>query len=172
MIFCPMRRVGARSVENQQHRLTASGMDIPVGMKNPTSGDLDVMLNSITAAQHPHNVTFIRGMGCIRPSGNELVRMQSFAVAWINMERIFRTIITRIWHPSGYDLYAETQIWRIRQLSWMRTIPIQDKRHSKSRSVLSSEILHSRRLRSRVSKQMVKGCNDRELSGRRKTGHL
>ena len=49
--------VGARSVENQQHRLTASGMDIPVGMKNPTSGDFSVMLNSIVAAQHSH--TFI-----------------------------------------------------------------------------------------------------------------
>ena len=46
--------VGARSVENQQHRLTASGLDIPVGMKNPTGGDLHVMMNSITAAQHPH----------------------------------------------------------------------------------------------------------------------
>ena len=49
--------IGARSVENQQHRLTASGMDIPVGMKNPTSGDLAVMLNSIQAAQAGH--TFI-----------------------------------------------------------------------------------------------------------------
>lgn len=49
--------VGARSVENQQHRLTASGLDIPVGMKNPTSGDLSIMMNSITAAQHSH--TFI-----------------------------------------------------------------------------------------------------------------
>ena len=46
--------VGARSVENQQHRLTASGLDIPVGMKNPTGGDLSVMMNSITAAQHAH----------------------------------------------------------------------------------------------------------------------
>jgi 3-deoxy-7-phosphoheptulonate synthase len=46
--------VGARSVENQQHRLVASGLSVPVGMKNPTSGDLSVMLNSITAAQHPH----------------------------------------------------------------------------------------------------------------------
>ncbi len=46
--------VGARSVEDQQHRLTASGLDIPVGMKNPTGGDLSVMMNSITAAQHPH----------------------------------------------------------------------------------------------------------------------
>ncbi len=49
--------IGARSVENQQHRLTASGLNIPVGMKNPTSGDISVMMNSITAAQHKH--TFI-----------------------------------------------------------------------------------------------------------------
>lgn len=46
--------VGARSVENQQHRLTASGIDVPVGLKNPTGGDLNVMMNSITAAQHSH----------------------------------------------------------------------------------------------------------------------
>lgn len=46
--------VGARSVEDQQHRFTASGLDIPVGMKNPTSGDLSVMMNSIKAAQHSH----------------------------------------------------------------------------------------------------------------------
>jgi 3-deoxy-7-phosphoheptulonate synthase len=49
--------VGARSVENQQHRLTASGIEVPVGMKNPTSGMLSVMLNAIYAAQHKH--TFI-----------------------------------------------------------------------------------------------------------------
>lgn len=49
--------VGARSVENQQHRLTASAIDVPVGMKNPTSGDLSIMMNSITAAQQGH--TFI-----------------------------------------------------------------------------------------------------------------
>ena len=49
--------VGARSVEDQQHRLTASGLDIAVGMKNPTSGDFSVMMNSITAAQSSH--TFI-----------------------------------------------------------------------------------------------------------------
>ena len=49
--------VGARSVENQQHRLTASGVEVPVGMKNPTGGDLAVMMNSITAAQSSH--TFI-----------------------------------------------------------------------------------------------------------------
>jgi 3-deoxy-7-phosphoheptulonate synthase len=52
--------VGARSVEDQQHRLTASGLDIPVGMKNPTSGDITVMMNSIKAAHHSH-VFYYRG---------------------------------------------------------------------------------------------------------------
>ena len=50
--------VGARSVENQFHRLVASGCDVPVGMKNPTSGDLTVMLNSVVAAQLPHDFIF------------------------------------------------------------------------------------------------------------------
>ena len=50
--------IGARSVENQQHRLTASGMDVPVGMKNPTGGDLTVMMNSIHAAQGAHTVLY------------------------------------------------------------------------------------------------------------------
>ena len=50
--------VGARSVENQQHRLVASGLDIPVGMKNPTSGDLKVMLNAISAARHANSMIF------------------------------------------------------------------------------------------------------------------
>ncbi len=50
--------IGARSVENQQHRLTASGLDIPVGMKNPTGGDVTVMMNAIRAAQISHNFIF------------------------------------------------------------------------------------------------------------------
>lgn len=50
--------VGARSVENQQHRLTASGLGIPVGMKNPTGGDLSVMMNSIVAAQSSHTFLY------------------------------------------------------------------------------------------------------------------
>ena len=62
--------IGARSVEDQQHRLTSSGMDIPVGMKNPTSGDLSVMLNSVTAAQHPHH--FIYRGNDVETSGNDL----------------------------------------------------------------------------------------------------
>lgn len=65
--------IGARSVENQQHRLTASGMDIPVGMKNPTSGDFSVMLNSVVAAQSSH--TFIyRGMD-VTTDGNDLAHV-------------------------------------------------------------------------------------------------
>ena len=50
--------VGARSVENQQHRLTASGIEVPVGMKNPTGGDLTVMMNSILAAQNSHTFLY------------------------------------------------------------------------------------------------------------------
>ena len=60
--------VGARSVENQQHRLTASGLGIPVGMKNPTGGNLSVMMNSITAAQHPH--TFVYAGWEVQTKGN------------------------------------------------------------------------------------------------------
>ena len=60
--------IGARSVENQQHRLVSSGLDIPVGMKNPTSGDISVMMNSITAAQHKH--TFIYRGWEVHSEGN------------------------------------------------------------------------------------------------------
>lgn len=62
--------VGARSVENQMHRLTASGIDKPVGMKNPTSGDLKVMINSIKAAQMPHQ--FIYSGNEVETEGNPL----------------------------------------------------------------------------------------------------
>lgn len=62
--------IGARSVEDQQHRLTVSGMDIPAGMKNPTSGDLTVMMNSVVAAQSGH--TFIYRGWEVKTTGNEL----------------------------------------------------------------------------------------------------
>ncbi|MBR5242097.1 MAG: 3-deoxy-7-phosphoheptulonate synthase, partial [Clostridia bacterium] len=62
--------VGARSVENQEHRLTASGLNIPVGLKNPTSGDITVMMNSIKAAQHSH-VFCYRGWE-VKTQGNPL----------------------------------------------------------------------------------------------------
>lgn len=62
--------VGARSVENQAHRLTCSGLNIPVGMKNPTSGDMEVTLNSIQAAQAPHVFSYNRWE--VKTSGNPL----------------------------------------------------------------------------------------------------
>lgn len=62
--------IGARSVEDQQHRLTASGFDVAAGMKNPMSGDLSVMLNSVYAAQHPHSFIY-RGWE-VSTTGNEL----------------------------------------------------------------------------------------------------
>ena len=62
--------IGARSVENQQHRLTASGLDLPVGMKNPTSGDLSVMINAIYAAQSSH--VFSYGGWEVESHGNPL----------------------------------------------------------------------------------------------------
>lgn len=62
--------IGARSVEDQQHRLTVSGFDVPAGMKNPTSGDLSVMLNSVYAAQHAHE--FIYRNWEVKTTGNPL----------------------------------------------------------------------------------------------------
>ena len=91
--------IGARSVENQQHRLTASGMDIPVGMKNPTSGDLSVMLNSVIASQHPHHFSGVQS---------------------INTEKLFQIIITKI--SCVFMTYTAKKICKIRPLSWMSTI--------------------------------------------------
>ncbi len=61
--------IGARSVEDQQHRLVASGISVPVGMKNPTSGDYTIMMNAILAARHSH--TFIYRGWEVHSSGNE-----------------------------------------------------------------------------------------------------
>lgn len=62
--------IGARSVEDQMHRLSCSGFDVPAGMKNPTSGDFSVMLNSVYAAQHPHSFIY-RGWE-VKTTGNDL----------------------------------------------------------------------------------------------------
>ena len=72
--------VGARSVENQQHRLTASGLDMPVGMKNPTSGDLPVMVNAIKAAQTGH--VFSYGGWEVESKGNPLAH--AVLRGWVN----------------------------------------------------------------------------------------
>lgn len=65
--------VGARSVENQQHRLVSSGVDVPVGMKNPTSGDLKVMFNAIYAAQNQHVFAYQKQE--VHTSGNPLAHV-------------------------------------------------------------------------------------------------
>ena len=87
--------IGARSVEDQQHRLTVSGFDVPAGMKNPTSGDLAVMMNSIYAAQHAHSFIY-RGWE-VKTTGNE----QAHAV--LNGIHHYRKISAgRILHACGY----------------------------------------------------------------------
>lgn len=142
--------VGARSVENQQHRLTASGMNIPVGMKNPTSGDLSVMLNSITAAQHSHHFIY-RGFD-VETSGNELAH----AILRGGVNKYGQTI------PN----YHYEDLMRLSQLyaKWDLQNPavIIDVNHSnsdkqyKEQIRIVSEVLHSRSYNSEL-RSLVKG---------------
>ncbi len=94
--------VGARSVEDQQHRLTASGLDIPVGMKNPTSGDLSVMMNSIYAAQHSH--TFIYRGWEVESQGN----LQAHAILRGYVDKLGRS------HPNYHyeDLMMLNELYK------------------------------------------------------------
>jgi 3-deoxy-7-phosphoheptulonate synthase len=142
--------VGARSSENQQHRLTASGLDIPVGMKNPTGGNLAVMMNSITAAQHSHDFIY-RGWE-VRSHGNDLThailrgyvndRGQSFS------NYHYEDLATL------FDLYAEREL--------KNPAVIVDTNHANSgkkwaeQPRIAKEILHSCRYNSDIDK-MVKG---------------
>ena len=142
--------VGARSVENQQHRLTASGMDIPVGMKNPTSGDLSVMLNSVTAAQHSHHFIY-RGFD-VATSGNELAHT------------ILRGGVNKFGQTQPNYHYEE--LVRLAELynQWNLKNPavIVDVNHSnsgkqyKEQIRIVSEVLHSRNYNSDL-KKLVKG---------------
>ena len=142
--------IGARSVENQQHRLTASGMDIPIGMKNPTSGDLSVMLNSVIAAQMGHRFIY-RGMD-VTTEGNDLAH-----------------VILR----GGVDKYGKTipnyhyeDLWRLAQMYKEKDLKnpavIVDANHSnsnkqyKEQTRIVSEVLHSRRYCPEL-KTLVKG---------------
>lgn len=142
--------VGARSVENQQHRLTASGMDIPVGMKNPTSGDLAVMLNSVTAAQHPHRFIY---RGCdVETSGNELAH----TILRGGVDKYGKNI------PNYHyeDLARLAQMYAARDLK--NPAVIVDVNHSNSSKMhreqirIVSEVLHSRKYNPEL-KKLVKG---------------
>ena len=98
--------VGARSVENQQHRLTASAIDVPVGMKNPTSGDLSIMMNSITAAQHGH--TFIYRGWEVESKGNPYAH----AILRGGMNNVGENLSNYHYEDLRllYDLYSEQNL--------------------------------------------------------------
>ena len=137
--------VGARSVENQQHRLVASACDVPVGMKNPTSGDLSVMLNSVVAAQGGHEFIF-RGYEVHTP-GNPLTH----------------TILRGAVNKHGQyipNYHYEDELYAKRDLA--NPACIVDANHSNSGKQymeqirIVKEVLHSRRHSSEIN-QMVKG---------------
>jgi 3-deoxy-7-phosphoheptulonate synthase len=142
--------VGARSVENQQHRLTASGLNIPVGMKNPTGGDISVMMNAIDAAQHPH--TFIYRGWEVYSEGNPLAHA------------ILRGYVddTGNSYPNYRynDLLKIAEIYHIRELK--NKAVIVDTSHANSgknylnQIDIAKDILHSRRTSSDI-KSIVKG---------------
>ena len=142
--------IGARSVENQQHRLVSSGMTVPVGMKNPTSGDFSVMLNSITAAQHSHDFIY-RGWE-VSSEGNPLAHA------------ILRGSVNK--HGQALPNYHYEDLIRLYDFYLAKNLDnmavIIDTNHSNSGKKyleqvrISKEILHSMR-HSRDIKSMVKG---------------
>jgi len=120
--------VGARSVENQAHRLTCSGLDMPVGMKNPTSGDIQVTLNSIQASQTPH--TFIYNQWEVKTPGNPLTHavlrgavnhlglpvpnyhyedLMNFAEAYLKRELVNPSIVVDTNHANSNKMHAQQQ---------------------------------------------------------------
>ncbi len=142
--------IGARSVENQQHRLTASGMDIPIGMKNPTSGDFSVMLNSVIAAQSSHRFIY-RGMD-VTTDGNELAHV----ILRGGVDK-YGTCIPNYHYE---DLIRLLQMYQKMQLKNPATII--DVNHSNSNKKFKeqirivSEVIHSRRYNPDL-KALVKG---------------
>lgn len=142
--------VGARSVENQQHRLTASGVDVPVGMKNPTSGDLSVMFNSITAAHCKHD--FLYRSNEVKTSGNP------YAHAIMRGSVNKRGITIPNYHYE--DLMRVLEMYK--QHDFPNPAVIVDANHSNSNKQFAEqtriiqEILHSREYNPEL-KQLVKG---------------
>ena len=142
--------VGARSVENQQHRLVCSGIDVPAGMKNPTSGDFSVMLNSVVAAQGSH--TFIYRGWEVETTGNELTHTILRGAVNKHGEAI----------PNYHyeDLRLLFEKYSAKNLKNMATIV--DTNHSNSNKQyeqqirIAKEVLHSRQVDSDV-RGLVKG---------------
>lgn len=142
--------VGARSVEDQQHRLTISGMDVPAGMKNPTSGDFSVMLNSCVAAQGKH--TFLYRAWEVKTSGNPLAHTILRGAVDKNGQ------CTPNYHYE--DLMNLLQMYEERDLSYPAAII--DANHANSNKQyfeqprIVKEVLHSRKLSTDIAK-LVKG---------------
>lgn len=142
--------VGARSVENQEHRLTVSGCDVPVGMKNPTSGDLSVMLNSIIAAQGHH--TFIYRHWEVKTDGNPLAHA------------ILRGAVNKHGNAIPNYHYEELQLLleKYQDTNLLNPAAIVDTNHANSdkryqeQIRISKEVLHSRR-HSKDIHNLVKG---------------
>ena len=142
--------VGARSSEDQLHRLTASGIDVPVGMKNPTGGDLSVMMNSITAAQSSH-VFLYRGWE-VKSHGNPL----SHAILRGYIDKQGKS------HPNYHyeDLYNLYERYQASGLA--NPAVIVDTNHANSgknfleQPRIAKEVLHSARYSTEV-RSIVKG---------------
>ena len=142
--------IGARSVEDQHHRLTVSGFDVASGMKNPTSGDFSVMLNSVYAAQHPHHFVY-RGHE-VQTSGNPLTHVDLRGatskhgnnVANYHYEDLIRLI----------DMYEKMDV--------VNPAAIIDTNHSnsakkyKEQTRIAKEVMHNRSLSPEI-KKLVKG---------------
>ncbi len=142
--------IGARSVENQEHRLMVSGLDIPVGMKNPTSGDFSVMLNSVVAAQGRHD--FISRGWEVRTEGNPLTHT------------ILRGAVNKHGNTIPNYHYEDIQLLleKYEERNLENPAVLIDANHSnsgkkyKQQIRIVKEILHSRRIDEDIRK-LVKG---------------
>ena len=142
--------IGARSVEDQQHRLTVSGFDVPAGMKNPTSGDFSVMLNTVYAAQHPHSFIY-RGWS-VQTDGNDLAHT------------VLRGATSK--HGNNIPNYHYEDLNRLlemyNKMELKNPACIIDSNHSNSNKQFSQqirivkEVMHSRRLNTDIHR-LVKG---------------
>ena len=142
--------IGARSVEDQQHRLTVSGFDVASGMKNPTSGDFSVMLNSVYAAQHPHHFVY-RGYE-VETSGNPLTHV------------VLRGAVSK--HGNSTQNYHYEDLIRLcdmyEKMDLVNPAAVVDVNHSnsgkkyKEQIRIVKEVMHNRQVSSEIQK-MVKG---------------
>ena len=142
--------IGARSVEDQQHRLVVSGMDVPAGMKNPTSGDFSVMLNSVYAAQHPHHFVY-RGYE-VETTGNPLTHV------------VLRGAVSK--HGNTTQNYHYEDLIRLcemyQEMDLVNPAAVVDVNHSnsgkkfKEQIRIVKEVMHNRQVSSDIE-HMVKG---------------